>query len=74
MEIALYKKDMNKLRKAYNGIQFREHLHPLEKTVQYFATVLYDDCLIDDFYEDIEINSDEEHFNSHLLGAVDKNK
>jgi len=72
MEIALFKKDMNKMRKVYNGIKFRDDLHPLENTVQYFATVLYDDCLIDDFYEEIDINSDKDASERNLLGILDE--
>jgi len=74
MEIALYRKDMDNLRKAYNSIQVRDDLHPLEATVQYYATVLYDDCLLDDFYEEIDINSDKDTSEGTLLGILDKNR
>jgi len=71
MEIALYKKDMEALRQHYAAIQHKEDLHPLEATLQYFAVVLYDDCLIDDFYEEIDIETDdEEYLNGNLIGAV----
>lgn len=73
MEIALYKKDMSMMQKAYNAIQFRDGLHPLEKTVQYFATVLYDDCLLDDFYKEIDIKSNKDSSERNLLGILDEN-
>jgi len=44
-----------------------------EATIQYFATVLYDDCLIDDFYEKIDIDVEEEEFGNSLLGSLIKN-
>lgn len=73
MEIALYKKDMDDLRKYYKAMEYKYNLHPLEATLQYFAVVLYDDCLIDDFYQEIDIDTDEIMPPSNLLGALDKN-
>jgi len=64
---------MDALRNHYAAIKQKNHLAPLEATIQYFATVLYDDCLIDDFYEEIDIEFEAREFENSLLGSLIKN-
>lgn len=70
MEIALYKKDMEELRKSFNAIKHKNYLAPLEATLQYFAVVLYDDCLIDEFYDQIDIEFDKSESKPLLIGSI----
>jgi len=73
MEIALYNKNMEELRKQYASISHKNYAPPLEATLQYFALALYDDCLIDDFYDHLDIYYEEIEINDKLIGSYFKN-
>lgn len=70
MEIALFDKDMDTFREYYTSILHKNYAPPLQSTIQYFATLLYDDCLIDDFYDQLDIEIEEGNYENGLIGSI----